>query len=124
MSRQVSPSANRRYGVLRVTRVGGRSRATLDRQRCDEPGPRRRPGPIGPMSDETLVEAIRELLAASPFHGEGHRKVWARLRFAGIRTAKRRVLRRMREHGPAGAEPGRPAAWPQGPRRHDTHGAG
>jgi len=36
--------------------------------------------------DEGLVEAIRKLLVASPFHGEGHRKVWARLRFAGIRT--------------------------------------
>jgi transposase InsO family protein len=50
------------------------------------------------MPDEGLVEAIRELLAASPFHGEGHRKVWARLRFAGIRTSKCRVLRLMREH--------------------------
>jgi hypothetical protein len=30
---------------------------------------------------------------ASPFHGEGHRKIWARLRVAGVRTSKRRVLR-------------------------------
>jgi transposase InsO family protein len=50
------------------------------------------------MPDAALVEAIRDLLAASPFHGEGHRKVWARLRFAGIRTSKRRVLRLMRAH--------------------------
>jgi putative transposase len=101
MSRQVSPSVNRSYGVQRVTRVWGTSRATLYRHRrqCDEPRPRRRPGPVGPMPDAALVEAIRELLAASPFHGEGYRKVWARLRFAGIRTAKRRVLRLMREHG-------------------------
>ena len=33
MSRQVSPSANRSYGVLRVTRVWGTSRATLYRHR-------------------------------------------------------------------------------------------
>ncbi|RMF33751.1 MAG: hypothetical protein D6754_16345, partial [Alphaproteobacteria bacterium] len=26
---------------------------------------------------------IRELLEESPFHGEGYRKVWARLRFSG-----------------------------------------
>ena len=51
------------------------------------------------MPDAALVEAIRALLAGSPFHGEGYRKIWARLRFAGIRTSKRRVLRLMREHG-------------------------
>jgi putative transposase len=34
------------------------------------------------MSDQALLEAIRELLAASLFHGEGYRKIWARLRFA------------------------------------------
>jgi transposase InsO family protein len=45
------------------------------------------------------VEATRRGLHDSPFHGEGHRKVWARLRIAGIRTSKRRVLRLMREGG-------------------------
>jgi hypothetical protein len=37
--------------------------------------PPRRPGPVGPMPDADLVAAIRAVLAASPFHGEGHRKV-------------------------------------------------
>ena len=75
MSHQISTSANRSYGVLRVTRVWGTSRATLYRhRRCDETGPRRRPGPLGPMPDQALVEAIRELLAESPFHGEGYRR--------------------------------------------------
>ena len=116
MTRQVSPSTSRAYGILRVTRLWGTSRATLYRYRRHRPGPRRRPGPIGPMPDEALVEAIRALLAASPFHGEGHRKVWARLRFAGIRTSKRRVLRLMREHGLLA--PGR-VGRPHGPRAHD-----
>ena len=99
MSRKVSPSAKRSYGVQRVTRVWGISPATLYRHRwCDAPRPRRRPGPIGPMPDAALVEAIRGLLASSPFHGEGYRKIRARLRFAGIRTSKHRVLRLMREH--------------------------
>jgi putative transposase len=117
MSRQVSPSVNRSDGMLRVTRVWGTSRATLYRhRRGDQPGRRRRPGPIGPMPDHALVTAIRELLADSPFHGEGHRKVWARLRFAGIRTSKRRVLRLMREHDLlAPSRVGRP----HGPRAHD-----
>jgi transposase InsO family protein len=68
------------------------------------------------MPDAALVEAIRELLAASPFHGEGHRKIWARLRFAGVRTSKRRVLRLMRAHDLlAPSRVGRP----HGPRAHD-----
>ena len=117
MSRQVSPSTSRPYGILRVTRLWGRSRATLYRhRRSDQQRCRRRPGPVGPMPDEALVEAIRQLLVASPFHGEGHRKVWARLRFAGIRTSKRRVLRLMREHG--WLAPGR-GGRPHGPRAHD-----
>jgi transposase InsO family protein len=39
------------------------------------------------------------VLARSSFLGEGHRKVWARLRLAGTRTSKARVLRLMREAG-------------------------
>jgi transposase InsO family protein len=68
------------------------------------------------MADEDLVVAIRQLLADSPFHGEGYRKLWARLRFAGVRTSRRRVLRLMREHGLlAHQRTGRP----HGPRAHD-----
>ena len=67
MSRRVSPSTNRFYGVLLVTRVWGTSRATVYRhRRCDQPRLGRRPGPLGPMPDAALVAAIRELLAASP----------------------------------------------------------
>ena len=100
MSWMVSPSTNRPYGLLRVTRVWGTSRATVYRHRHPVVArPPRRPGPLGPMPDEALVAAIRELLATNPFHGEGYRKIWARLRFAGIRTSKRRVLRLTREHG-------------------------
>jgi putative transposase len=99
MSRQVSPATDRVYGLLRVTRLWGVSRATVYRQRCraDEVA-RPKPGPLGAMSDRDLVAAIRQLLQDSPFHGEGYRKLWARLRFAGIRTSRRRVLRLMRAH--------------------------
>jgi putative transposase len=117
MSLVASPSTGQTYGVLRVTRVWGASRATVYRhRRCDESGPRRRPGPVGPMPDEALVEEIRVLLAASPFHGEGYRKIWARLRFAGVRSSKRRVLRLTREHGLQA--PGR-VGRPHGPKAHD-----
>jgi transposase InsO family protein len=68
------------------------------------------------MPDADFVAAIRATLAASPFHGEGHRKVWARLRFAGVRTSRRRVLRLMREHDLLA--PSRTGS-PRGPRSHD-----
>ena len=117
MSRHVSPSTNRPYGVLLVTRVWGTSRATIYRYRqCDATRPRRRPGPLGPMADAALLAAIRGLLTSNPFHGEGYRKIWARLRFAGIRTSKRRVLRLMREHDLLA--PGR-VGRPHGPKAHD-----
>ena len=117
MSRQVSPSTTKAYGLQRVTRVWGVARATVYRhRRRSDDTTRRRPGPVGAMADAALVEAIRALLTASPFHGEGHRKLWARLRFAGVRTSRRRVLRLTREHGLlAHQRPGRP----HGPRAHD-----
>jgi transposase InsO family protein len=68
------------------------------------------------MLDEALVEEIRKLLTDSPFHGEGHRKLWARLRFVGIRTSRRRVLRLMREHGLLAHQR---KGTPHGPRAHD-----
>ena len=100
MSRAVPPGGGGPYGLARVCRVRRMARATVYRRRLPPPTqPTRRPGPVGPMPDAALVEAIRGVLAASPFHGEGHRKVWARLRHGGVRTSRRRVLRLMREHG-------------------------
>jgi putative transposase len=118
MSRAVSPSTRRPYGVLRVTRLWGVSRATVYRRRRPPPEAiaRARPGPSGALPDDELAEEIRALLGASPFHGEGYRKVWARLRFGGLRTSRRRVLRLMREHGLLA--PGR-VGRPHGPRAHD-----
>ena len=117
MSRTTSPSGGRPYGLALVCRVWGVARSTVYRHR--EPprtAARRRPGPAGPMPDADLLEAIRAVLAASPFHGEGHRKLWARLRFAGIRTSRRRVLRLMRAHGLLAPQR---AGRPRGPKAHD-----
>ncbi len=117
MSRTASPSGGGPYGLARVCRVWRAARASVYRHRAPpREVPPRRPGPVGPMPDAELVAAIRDVLAASPFHGEGHRKVWARLRHAGLRTSKRRVLRLMREHGLLA--PSRVGS-PRGPRAHD-----
>jgi HTH-like domain len=125
MSRRVSPSTDQVYGLQRVARIWGVPRATTYRHRHQpEALERRRPGPLGAMADEELVRAIRQLLQDSPFHGEGYRKLWARLRFAGIRTSRRRVLRLMHEHGrPAGASARGSSAWLARPRRHHHHRA-
>ena len=58
--------------------------------------PRKR-GPRRSCIDAELTGRIRHEIAVSPFTGEGHRKFWARLRVAGVRTSKTRVLRLMRE---------------------------
>ena len=58
---------------------------------------RKKRGPPTPVDDAALLRAIREVLAASPFHPAGHRTVRRRLRERDIRVGKARVLRLMRE---------------------------
>ena len=116
MSRAVSPSSGQPYGLALVCRVCRAPRATVYRHREPPRSEPQRRGPVGPMPDATLLAAIRAVLAGSPFHGEGHRKVWARLRVTGVRTSKRRVLRLMRENGLLA--PSRVGS-PHGPRSHD-----
>jgi len=50
------------------------------------------------VRDGVLVAAIRAVLAATPFHGEGYRKVRARLAHRGLAVSGKRVLRLMRAH--------------------------
>lgn len=100
MSRTLSPSSNKPYGVARVTAVWEMARSSYyaGRKRQQEP---RIPLKRGPkrLSDEELVGEILQVLEQSVFHGEGYRKVWARLRHNKVRAWKDRVLRVMREHG-------------------------
>ena len=73
MSATTSATTGRRYGLKRVCRTWERSRSARGAR------PARR-GPTPALSDAQLLAAIRTDLARSPFQGEGHRKVHARLR--------------------------------------------
>jgi len=103
MAMAISPTTGRRYGIAQVCRIWGVQRSSFyaDRRRADTkmtPVPARR-GPKPAVSDDALLAAIRADLARSPWHGEGHRKIWARLRVMdSIRVARKRVLRLMREN--------------------------
>jgi putative transposase len=118
MGRAASPSTDRRYGLARVCRVLEVPRSTVYAARARRRlavEPRKR-GPRAAGTDAELTEQIRGVLARSPFVGEGYRKAWARLRLAGVRTSKPRVLRLMRE---AGLLAPTRAGHPHGPAAHD-----
>ena len=115
MSATTSAATGRCFGIQRVCQVWERSRSALYARRARAhhrlgAGPARR-GPPPRQSDAQLLAAIRTDLARSPFHGEGHRKVHARLRILdGIRVARTRVLRVMRAHGLLSPHRGRQGA--------------
>jgi transposase InsO family protein len=99
MSRRTSPSTHRPYGIARVLRVWELPRSTFyarrDRRARQATGRR---GRTPTLDDAALLTQIRAVIVESPFHGEGHRKIWARLRaLKGVRTSMRRVLRVMKE---------------------------
>ena len=100
MSGAQSISTRRAYGVQRVCRVWARPRSSVyaRRQAPRDCARGHRRGPVGAAPDEVLVGHNRRVLEASPFHGEGYRKVWAKLRGEGIRTSPERVRRLMRAH--------------------------
>jgi len=103
VSATTSSATNRRYGVARVCRVWDAPRSTYYTQTphavAGRAKPKKRRGPKPQMTDEALLAAIQHDLERSPFVGEGHRKVHARLRVMDqIRVSRTRVLRLMREH--------------------------
>ena len=75
------------------------------------------------MPDAELLAAIRWEIAESPFVGEGHKKITARLRLRGICTSRKRVLRLMREAGLLAPDAAGPQALQAPAHRpdHDRH---
>ena len=102
MSTKRSESTGETYGVRRVCRTLDVPRSSFyekkRRKRCKGRKANKR-GPVPTVSDDELLALVREDLASSPFVGEGHRKVWARLKFGkDVKVSRKRVLRVMREN--------------------------
>lgn len=119
MSRERSPETGRLYGIERTARVFGVPRSTVyvAKNRVDDEGAPDRPGPKPAVDDESLLNLIQEDLDRSIFTGEGHRKVWARLRFGqNVKVSRHRVLRLMRENNLLAP------CWPGRPRRRKHDG--
>ena len=104
MSAATSPGTGLAYGLQRVCAAWGFARSSFyamksRQQATAERPPAKRRGPKPAISDQALLVAIEADLEASPWEGEGYRKVWARLRVCrDIRVARKRVLRLMREN--------------------------
>jgi putative transposase len=100
MRERRSPGTGRRYPLTMICTTYRLARssvyATAPAVSAEAPGKR---GPKTPVADEALVAEIRAVLAACPFHGEGYRKVRARLAHRGVAVSGKRVLRLMRAHG-------------------------
>ena len=98
MSCKTSATTNCEYGLKRVCKAWEISRATFYRHAKKPSAKKNKRGPKTLVSDPQLVELIREDIESSPFHGEGHRKIHARLRRRkSIVVGRQRVLRLMRE---------------------------
>lgn len=98
MSAARSPAAGKRYGIERVCRITGYPRSSFYFKKRESKSESKKRGPKPSVTDAQLYEIIKEDLAISPFSGEGHRKVWARLKYGqGCRISRKRVLRIMRE---------------------------
>jgi putative transposase len=97
---QVSPGTGRRYPLTLICQVFRVPRSSVYAAQAS-PVPAGSPGKRGPKTrwaDAELVAGIRAILAASPFHGEGYRKIRARLAHRGLPVSGKRVLRLMRQH--------------------------
>ena len=101
MKVHVSPGTGRRYPLTLICQVFRVPRSSLYVAQTPS-GPAGAPGKRGPKTRwaaAELVAGIRAILAASTFHGEGYRKIRARLAHQGLTVSGKRGLRLRRQHG-------------------------
>src|SRR5262249_60760341 len=101
MKGQVSRATRRVYPLTMICAVYRVARSSVYAMRppAPVPTPASKPGPKTHHSDGEVLEAIRAVLAACPFHGEGYRKVRARLAHRGLHLGGQAVFRLQRRHG-------------------------
>ena len=82
MAAASSPATGEGYDIRRVCAAWAMPHSSFYAapKVSEAPSPGRRRGPRPVVDDAGLLEAIRRDLDRSPFSGEGHRQVWARLR--------------------------------------------
>jgi len=105
MAQAISTTTGQPYGIKRVCQLWDVPRSSFyaaqapTRQSAVPATTPARRGPKPAITDEALLAAIKRDLETSPWTGEGHRKVWARLRVRdAIRVSRKRLLRVMREN--------------------------
>jgi len=103
MAKTTSTTTGQPYGVRRVCQVWGVPRSSFYAAQAPKPPSlermRVRRGPKPAITDDALLAAVKRDLTLTPWTGEGHRKVWARLRVRdGVRVSRKRLLRVMRQH--------------------------
>ena len=101
MSVATSPACGCVYGVQRVCAAWDFPRASFyaSNPTAHVPVGMGKRGPKTALDDAALLALIRADLAQSLFRGEGHRKVFGRLRYVeGHRVGRNRILRLMRIH--------------------------
>ena len=101
MRAHVSPGTGRRYRLTLICQVFRvpRSSVYVTQAPPASTGPPGKRGPKSRWPDAEVAAGIRTVLAASSFHGEGYRKIRARLAHRGLPVSGKRVLRLMRQHG-------------------------
>jgi putative transposase len=99
MSQTISPKTSFIYGLKRVCNAWDVSRTTYyAKQKRAGKRLNKKPGPKPKVSDDELLVLIQKDINNSPFKGEGHRKVHARIKRSKIPVGRNRVLNVMKNH--------------------------
>jgi len=103
LAQETSEATGRKYPLRLLCAVIGVPRSSFyeHRRACREARKaRKKSGPKMQVDDAELLVKIREVLARSPFHTEGTKKVHVRLRgWFGIKASRARINRLMRQAG-------------------------
>lgn len=98
MSRTISPSTGRPYGLKRVCQAWQVARSSFYAKVKTPNKPPDKRGPKPSLAEEAVLSMIQKDIETSRFKGEGHRKVHARIKRNGAKVDRNRVLRVMRKN--------------------------